>query len=109
MRNRSGFTLLEATLVVALIAVLLAIAIPNWIRAHEVSSKRSCISNLRQIEQAKERVAIEGRKPNGDTVAWSDLIPAYLKQQPECPSGGEYGLEIIGADPVCSVSGHQLR
>jgi prepilin-type N-terminal cleavage/methylation domain-containing protein len=107
-QRKGGFTLLEMALVVLLISILLAIAIPEWIRAHQRGCERSCISNLRQIEQAKERFAIEYRKPNGAEVAWSDLIPAYLKQQPECPASGNYNIEAIGTNATCSITGHNL-
>jgi|YNPBryBLVA2012_1023415.scaffolds.fasta_scaffold80337_1 prepilin-type N-terminal cleavage/methylation domain-containing protein len=108
-RRGGGFTLLEMSIVVLVLGILMAIAIPNWIRAQQRSHIQSCMANLRQIEQAKERYAIEYRRPNDAPVAWSDLLPAYLKQQPECPSGGEYDLNSVGEIPTCSVEGHELR
>lgn len=108
-RPRGGFTLLEMMIVVLVLGILMAIALPNWVRAHEQSSRRSCLSNLRQMEQAKERFAIEQRKPQGGAMAWADLVPAYLRQQPDCPAGGEYSLEAIGSPPECTVSGHEMR
>lgn len=108
-RRKRGFTLLEMAIVVLVLGILMAIAIPNWVRAQERSHIQSCMANLRQIEQAKERYAIEYRRQNEAPVAWSDLLPAYLKQQPECPGGGEYDLKGVGETPTCSVEGHRLR
>jgi len=106
--RRGGFTLLEVMLVVLLLGILMSIAIPNWLRAHETSARRSCVCNLRQIEQAKERLAMEERRPNGSVVEWSDIIPAYVKQRPECPVGGIYSIDVVGRAPKCSARGHDL-
>ncbi|MCL6624082.1 MAG: prepilin-type N-terminal cleavage/methylation domain-containing protein, partial [Fimbriimonadales bacterium] len=56
-RRRKGFTLVEIMIVVLIIGILLAIAIPNFMRARETSRTKSCISNLRQIDAAKEQWA----------------------------------------------------
>jgi len=70
-RNRA-FTLVEIMIVVLIIGILMAIAVPNFVKARESSRKQTCISNLKQIDQAKEQWAMDNRKNAGDT----SLAPA---------------------------------
>ena len=106
--RHGGFTLIEIMLVIAIMTILLAIAWPNWTKARETASNRTCLANLRHIEIAKEQFAIEGRKTTDDAVAMADLVPAYLREMPDCPSSGEYTPNRIGTKPTCSISGHEL-
>jgi prepilin-type N-terminal cleavage/methylation domain-containing protein len=107
--NRNlGFTLVEMMIVVLVILALLTIAWPNWMKARESARQRACISNLRQIETAKEHWAIECKKSAGDPVLNSDLVPAYIKQWPSCPSGGTYDPNPVGTDPTCTEPNHEL-
>ncbi len=108
-RDNKGFTLIEIMIVIAIIAVLMAIALPNMMRAREASQKRACLSNLREINQAKEQYAMECRKQEGDEVSWSDIVPGYLKTQPACPLGSAYGLQIIGTYPTCANPQHVMQ
>lgn len=104
-KNRGGFTLIEIMIVVLIISVLLAIAIPNFMRARETSRAKSCCSNLRQIETAKEQWAMDNKASDGDTVTMAELTPAYIKQEPACPSGGTYTVNPIGTYATCSIGG----
>lgn len=108
-RNRA-FTLVEIMIVVLIIGILMAIAVPNFVKARESSRKQTCISNLKQIDQAKEQWAMDNRKNAGDAAAFTDIVGAnaYLKSQPECPSGGTYTVAAIGTNPTCNIAGHVL-
>jgi prepilin-type N-terminal cleavage/methylation domain-containing protein len=101
-RRRGGFTLIEIMIVVLIISVLLAIAIPNFMRARETSRAKSCSSNLRQIETAKEQWAMDNKKSDGDATAMTDLAPTYIKDTPACPSGGTYTTDDIGTYASCN-------
>lgn len=107
-RRTKGFTLVEIMIVVLIIGILLAIAVPNFIKARETSRTKSCISNLRQIDAAKEQWAMDNKAADGDAVAWADIVPDYIKSQPECPSGGTYTVANVGTNPTCTIAGHQL-
>ena len=104
-KKSRGFTLVEIMIVVLIIGILLAIAVPNFIKARETSRTKTCIANLRQIESAKEQWAMEIKKGATDTPGWADLVGAnaYLKSQPSCPSSGTYTIGDISTSPVCSV------
>lgn len=76
--SKSGFTLVEIMIVVAIIGLLAAIAIPNFVKARETAQLNSIINNLRIIEGAKDQYALENKKGTGDTTDLSS-ISAYLK------------------------------
>ena len=100
--KRSGFTLLEIMIVVLVIGVLLAVAVPNFLTSRARSRQRTCVSNLRQLNSAKEQFAMENNLGNGDLVTSADLAPTYIKVYPYCPEGGVYTLGPIGDFPACS-------
>ena len=104
-RAERGFTLVEIMIVVLIIGILLAIAVPNFVRARESSRARSCVANLKQIDAAKEQYAMDNNLSNGATCVMEDLVPTYLKSQPSCPSGGTYTVGAIGTNPTCSIGG----
>ena len=107
LKKSKGFTLVEIMIVVLIIGILLAIAVPNFLKARETSRSKTCVANLRQIEAAKEQWAMEMKKGATDTPVWADLvgINAYLKAQPSCPSGGTYTIGDVSTNPVCSTGG----
>ena len=79
MTRTSGFTLVEIMIVVAIIGLLAAIAIPNFVKARENAQLNSIINNLRIIEGAKDQWALENKKGTGDPVATLSVISDYLK------------------------------
>ena len=105
-KARHGFTLVEIMIVVLIIGILLAIAVPNFIRARESSRAKSCVSNLKQIDSAKEQWAMDNKKTSADTPATTDLYGTtkYVKSTPSCPASGTYTINAVGTSPACSVA-----
>jgi prepilin-type N-terminal cleavage/methylation domain-containing protein len=77
-KNRGGFTLVEIMIVVAIIALLAAIAVPNFLRARKRSQATRCLEDLRIIDSAQDQYAIENNKTSGNACNWTDL-QAYFK------------------------------
>ena len=112
--RNAGFTLVEIMIVVAIIGLLAAIAIPNFIKARTTSQQNACINNLRQIDGAIQQWALENKKDAAATVDFTD-ISGYLKNSVICPSGGtlfsdSYTISDVKTKPVCQkVAGtHKL-
>ena len=111
--KKSGFTLVEIMIVVAIIGLLAAIAIPNFVKARTTSQQNACINNLRLIDASKQQWALEQKKQSSDSPAGTDLQP-YLGrgangELPACPVdpqngfGTSYTQGIVGTPPVCLI------
>ncbi len=100
-KMKKGFTLVEIMIVVAIIAILAAVAIPNFIKYRQNSQAAACVSNLKQIEAAAEQAKLAGNTP----ADVSDLIGTdkYIKNTPTCPANGTYGLGNDQTGPTCSI------
>ena len=107
-KRRGGFTLVEIMIVVAIIGLLAAIAIPNFIKARQASQRAACVANLRTIDGAKATWALEQRKTNTDVPTDTDLFgpTSYIREKPSCPAGGIYTLNQVDAKPACTVTDH---
>ena len=100
IKRTQGFTLVEIMIVVLIIGILMAIAIPNFVKARQSSRQKTVISNLRQIDGAKERWAMENGQVAGAACASNDLSPDYIKTYPaNSPVLGSYLPNPVGANP----------
>lgn len=111
VRGRGAFTLVEIMIVVAIIGLLCAIAIPNFVKARTSSQQNACINNLRQMDGAAEQFALENMMTSGATYTLSQIKP-YLQLDsagnlPSCPAGGTYAAgTAVSNPPTCTVAGH---
>jgi prepilin-type N-terminal cleavage/methylation domain-containing protein len=104
-----GFTLVEIMIVVAIIGLLAAIAIPNFVKARATSQANACINNMRQIDSAVQQFAIETGKKVGDPVNYPTDLSPYIKLNsvnsiPGCPALGTYTVYPVANTPSVTCS-----
>lgn len=110
--NRSSaFTLIEIMIVVLVIGILLAIAVPSFVKTRETTRTKACVENLHKIEWAKDQWALEYNKPDGALPTEGDLAGSfkYLISLPSCPAGGGYTINNINISPTCDYGGGNVH
>jgi Tfp pilus assembly protein PilE len=103
-------------IIVAIIAITLSIAVPNYLTISKISKRTVCINNIKKILGAVEQYVIENNISVGTALSSTQEDEVYSKYLrggvPVCPSGGEYTIETIGSNPQVSCSkeedGHTL-
>jgi prepilin-type N-terminal cleavage/methylation domain-containing protein len=113
-KNRGGFTLVEIMIVVAIIALLAAIAVPNFLRARKRSQATRVLEDLRMIDAACDQYAIETNKLSGNSIGWADL-KNYIKTGTLLYSGtggdmfnNPYGPWTVDSVPKVSTATYNL-
>jgi prepilin-type N-terminal cleavage/methylation domain-containing protein len=112
--RKSGFTLVEIMIVVAILGLLALIAMPNWVRARTTSQQNACINNLRQIDGAKQQWALEHKASGTVTPQLTDIQP-YLGRgtggtSPACPAdasqtfANSYNVNDLATAPTCQIN-----
>ncbi len=92
---------------IAVVGLLAAIAIPNFVRARDAAQKNACVNNLLQIDGAKEQWALENKKEKGAVVDEAQINQYLMRNaRPVCPTSGTYVYQPIGTSPRCTVHGN---
>jgi prepilin-type N-terminal cleavage/methylation domain-containing protein len=102
-RKHAGFTLVEIMIVVAIIALLAAIAVPGFLRARKRSQASKILNDLRMIDAAVDQYAIETNRSTGNTVAVQDWTQYVKKDSILYNTGSSLLGSIYGAQTVDTI------
>ncbi len=113
MHRKNAFTIIEIMIVLLIMGLLMAMAFPSFYRARLVTRKAVCINNLRQIEAAISRWALDNSITTGasiDTQQETEIYTYVRGDVLQCPSGGAYNMGTVGVHPqaTCEVEDHAL-
>ncbi len=111
---KKGFTLVEIMIVVAIIGLLAAIAIPSFMRARLTSQQNACVNNLRQIEAAKDQYSLEMGLTNLSAITFANIGPTaasggYLKAWPNCPASSNSALKGAQKNPSATIADYEIN
>jgi prepilin-type N-terminal cleavage/methylation domain-containing protein len=100
--KRRGFTLIEIMISVTILSILLAIAVPNWMRSRERARNRACTKQLTMIRAAKEQYVMTRNLGTSATITMTDLVSdGWLRPGILCPTGSTYTVNAVNANPTC--------
>jgi len=109
-RKSHAFTLVEIMIVVAIISLLAAIAVPNFLRARKRSQATRCLEDLRILDNAVDEYAIETNKTTGFNPSFADL-KNYIKTGSDLYSlgdndlfGNSYGTYTVDSPPKIATA-----
>ena len=97
-QDQKGFTLVELMVVVVILGILVAIAVPLYNAQTEKAKTTTCQANQRIIESAIVQWSMDPDNENAGIPELDDLVGGYLQSLPECPSNGEYKIDKIEQD-----------
>lgn len=105
MNRKTGFTIIEIMIIVAILGLLIGIAVPNVIRSKRNAIRNTCIQNMQLLTYAVEQYALENNASSGTTPPENDIWgtdTSYIKDKLKCPEGDSYyTVPNVGADAAC--------
>lgn len=109
-KRDEGFTLVELMVVVLIIGILVAVAIPVFNSASRSARQKTCYANIRTVEGAVEQylaASPDNTVANDDWAAlMAKIVPGYIRDVPKCPEGGTYTFDSANKTATCSIHGH---